>query len=337
MIGDHRGYAPWNPRASGEGTAIVDGSVVMGVDCSLAPTVEFVGVSMAFGGETVLDELSLTVPAGRTTVVMGPSGVGKTTLVRTLLGLYVPESGTVLVDGRAVADMGVDELNDLRRGMGVLLGGSQVYDSSLFGSISVFENVAYPLRAAGQPAPAADSRTWALLHEFGLADAAERLPVALSAGERRRVALAKALVADPPLLVLDDPGPAVDLLNRDGILRSIERHRRSSGATCVLITHDVDLARKLGDELAVLLDGRVVAAGAPGELLDGVLTAEDFDSRFGFSGHFLQSAPAVVAASARRARRQGLVEAWILMAVLLAIVAALSLAIASGVLDNPAV
>jgi ABC-type multidrug transport system ATPase subunit len=222
-----------------------------------------------------------------------------------------------------------------RRGMGVLLGGSNVYDSSLFGSLSVFENVAHPLRSAGIAAAAADARTWALLHEFGLAEAAERLPAQLSAGERRRVALAKALVADPPLLVLDDPGPAVDALNQDAILRSIDRHRRRSGATCVLITHDVDLGRRLGDRLAVLLGGRIVAVGDPDELLDGVHTADEFDDRFGFSGLFVRATPNRGRGRCPSGPASGPAGGVGLMAVLVAIVVAVSIVIATGVLDNP--
>lgn len=304
---------------------------------ALAPAVEFVGVSMAFDGEPVLDRVSLRVPAGRTTVLMGPSGVGKTTLVRTLLGLCTPDSGQVLVDGRAVGDLRPDDLNALRRGMGVLLGGQSVYESSLFGSLSVFDNVAVALTAAGVTEPEASARTWQVLHEFDLAGAAERPPAQLSAGERRRTALAKALVADPALLVLDDPGPALDLLNRDAVLRSIERHRSRNAATCVLVTHDIDVARRLGAHLAVLLDGEIVAAGDPAVLLGGVTTAEEFDARFGFRGRFSRAAPSESADAARRARRQGLLMAWLLMGVLLAITVALGAVLASGILDNPAI
>ncbi|MET0189067.1 MAG: ATP-binding cassette domain-containing protein [Pseudonocardia sediminis] len=303
---------------------------------TLAPGVEFAGISLAFDGEPVLDDVSLDVPAGRTTVLMGPSGVGKTTLIRTLLGLYTPDSGAVLVDGRAVGDLRPDELMTLRRGMGVLLGGQSVYESSLFGSLSVFDNVACALTAAGVGASEAAARTWRILHEFDLAESAERPPVQLSAGERRRTALAKALVADPVLLVLDDPGPALDLLNRDEVVRTIDRHRRRTGATCVLVTHDIDVARTLGDHLAVLLDGEIVAAGEPAELLDGVHTADEFDDRFGFRGRFSRAAPSETADAARRARRQGLVMAWLLMGVLIAITVALGTVLASGILDNPA-
>jgi ABC-type transporter Mla maintaining outer membrane lipid asymmetry ATPase subunit MlaF len=300
-----------------------------------APEIGLDDVRVAYDGHVVLDGISLTLATGRTTVVMGPSGVGKTTLLRQILGLQRPDRGAVRLDGRRLDRMTHDELAQARLGMGVLLGGSSVYDASLFGSLSVFDNVATPLRAAGLPATEVDPRTWRALHEFGLGELAEQLPIEISAGERRRTALAKAMINDPGLLVLDDPGPALDLVNRDRVVAAIAR--RTRGATCVLVTHDIDLARRLGDRLVVLLDGDVVADGAAAELLDGVQGAAEFDARFGFSGRFAEGSHADLAALARRARRQGLAEARLLMGVLLLITLALMLVMNIGLLDNPMV
>jgi ABC-type methionine transport system ATPase subunit len=253
--------------------------------------------------------------------------------VRILLGLYAPESGETLVDGHAVAGLRDAELAGLRRRMGVLLGGSSVYDASLFASLTLFDNVAYPLRAAG--APDADAATWRILHEFDLADHATALPSAVSAGQRRRAALARALVGAPQLLVLDDPGPAMDLHNREQVVRAVRR--RAADATALVVTHDLDLARDLGDRVALLLGGRIVADGPVDEVLGGITTAADLDARFGVRASLPVASAAEQAALARRARRQGLGEAWLLMGVLLVMLALLSLALGSGMVANPAI
>lgn len=308
-----------------------------GVVAALAPVVEFRGVRMSFDGEPVLDGVDLVLPAGRTTVLLGPSGVGKTTLVRTLLGLYTPDAGEVAVDGTVIAGLAPDELNAQRRGMGVLLGGSSVYDASLFGSLSLFDNVAYPLRHADVPAPEADAATWRLLHEFDLAGHAGAPPSQVSAGERRRAALAKALTGAPRLLVLDDPGPALDLHNRVAITGALRRHIARSGATALVVTHDLDLARTLGDRVAVLLGGRIVADGPATEVLDGVHDAPSLDARFRIRGLLAGATPQECAAAARRSRRQGLAQAWLLMGVLFVMAGLLCAALASGMLANPAI
>ncbi|GAA1831240.1 hypothetical protein GCM10009772_06200 [Pseudonocardia alni subsp. carboxydivorans] len=234
--------------------------------------------------------------------LLGPSGVGRTTRVRILLGLCTPESGETLVDGHVVAGLRDAELAGLRRRMGVLLGGSSVYDASLFASLTLFDNVAYPLRAAG--APDADAATWRILHEFDLADHATALPSAVSAGQRRRAALARALVGAPQLVVLDDPGPAMDLHNREQVVCAVRR--RAADATALVVTHDLDLAR-------------------------------DLDARFGARASLPVASAAEQAALARRARRQGLGEAWLLMGVLLVMLAVLSPALGSGMVANPAI
>ncbi|MGQ0575684.1 MAG: ABC transporter ATP-binding protein [Pseudonocardia sp.] len=301
------------------------------------PAIEIVELIAEYDHETVLDRVCLSVPAGRTTVLMGPSGAGKTTLVRHLLGLRDPDGGRVYVDGRAVDAMVPAELTELRHRMGVLLGGSSVYDASLFASSSVFDNVAAPLRALDTPPDFVAERTWRVLDEFGLADVARALPDTLSAGTKRRVALAKALVAEPSLVVLDDPGPALDLVNREAMLRAIAGAQARTGATFLVTTHDIGLARDLGDHLAVLLGGRIVAAGPAAQLLDGVRDVAEFDARFRFSDHQAPVGAQRRAELAGVARRQGLWWARLLMAVLVVLVVALGVALLAGFLDNPMV
>lgn len=309
-------------------------SVAQGL--SEPPTVEFVGVTTVLGKEIVLDEVSLSLPQGRTTVVMGPSGVGKSTLIRHVVGLLEPDEGAVIVDGRSVWGLAADELAEVRRGMGVLLGGSSVFDGSLFASMTVRENIAYPLRALGLPDDTVAARTRQVLEEFDLVGVGGLLPSSLSAGTRRRLALAKALVGDPALVVLDDPAPAMDLINRKRILGSIRRAQERRGATMLIITHDVQVARELGHHLAVLVNGRIVAEGDPEELLDGVDDGAAFDERFGFSGQQVTIEPGRAVMLAAKAR----IEYWLydrgplLVMVLVAVVLIVTWYL--GFLDNGA-
>lgn len=257
-----------------------------GAPAGRAPEVSVVGIDMGYDRESVLHDISFTAPAGRTTVVMGPSGVGKSTLVKALLGLRSPEHGTVVIGGRSVTDANATELGAIRRDIGVMLGGNTVHDGSIFASMTAWENVRYPLRARGYDAAEIDERAWRRMLEFGLEEHAHHRPDTMSGGQRRRLALARAFVDDPALLILDDPGTALDLANRRHIVASIRAARERTDATVLLTCHDIDMSRALGDHLVVLLGGRVVADGPAQELLEGIYETEDFDARFQFRAAF---------------------------------------------------
>jgi ABC-type transporter Mla maintaining outer membrane lipid asymmetry ATPase subunit MlaF len=256
-----------------------------------APEVVVDDVSKSFEGDRVLHRVSLSVAPGRSLVIMGPSGVGKTTLTRILLGLDEPDegSGDVTVDGHAVHDLAPQELRELRYGMGVLLGGTSIYDSSLFASMTAWANVRYPLETRGYDEAVVEELGWRRMVEFELAEVAHQMPSTLSSGTRRRLALAKSFVDDPYLLVLDDPGAAMDVINRTAIVESIRRARETTSATMILTCHDIAMAKALGDDLVVILEGRVVASGPVAELLDGVVDADTWDARFAFRASFAET------------------------------------------------
>ena len=159
----------------------------------------------------------------------------------------------------------------------MLLGGSSIYDGSLFASMTAWANLRYPLEARGYDEAVVEERAWQRMVEFELTEVAHQVPSTLSAGTRRRLALAKSFVDDPPLLVLDDPGAAMDVVNRRAIVESIHRARAATDATMILTCHDIEMARALGDDLVVILAGRVVARGPVSELLDGIVDADTWD------------------------------------------------------------
>ncbi|MCD2193761.1 ATP-binding cassette domain-containing protein [Actinomycetospora endophytica] len=303
-----------------------------------APAIEIDDVSKSFEGDRVLDGVSLTVAPGRTLVIMGPSGVGKTTLTRILLGLETPDdgSGDVTVGGHVVHDLPPAQLRDLRRGIGVLLGGTSIYDSSVFGSISAWANVRYPLESRGYDEAVIEDRAWRRMVEFDLADVAHQLPGTLSSGTRRRLALAKSFVDDPHLLVLDDPGAAMDVTNRRTIVESIRRARADVDATMILTCHDIEMARALGDDVAVILAGRVVAFGPTAEILEGVVDADTWDERFAFRESFAQTDDRSRSTLDRveTARRETSSWQWATYLLLALMGLATLIALLSGVIDN---
>ncbi|MEX0659707.1 MAG: ABC transporter ATP-binding protein, partial [Egibacteraceae bacterium] len=221
------------------------------------------GVTVHAGGQTVLDDVDLDAPAGLLTVLVGPSGAGKTTLLRAVAGLAPLARGSVTVGGRDLAGVPTH-----RRAVMVLF-----QEPRLFDNLDAAGNVAFALRAAGMPRRDRQARAEGLLDEVGMAGFAGRRVTTLSGGEQQRVALARALAADPALLLLDEPLSALDP-DRRGALRTLLRDtQRRRSLTMLHVTHDQAEAAELGDRLAVLLDGRVVAHGVPDELFERPPTA----------------------------------------------------------------
>jgi phospholipid/cholesterol/gamma-HCH transport system ATP-binding protein len=246
----------------------------------VAPPVRFEDVSIALGGEPVLRRLRAELPAGQLTVLMGESGGGKTTLVRQLVGLMQPDSGRVFIGGKCVSELSKPQLKALREDMGVLLGGATLFETSVFGSLTVYENLAYPLRLRGDDEDAIHALTTRWLRTLGLADVHARLPEELAAHTRRRVALGRAMITERPLVVLDDIDLGLDSLTTARTVQAVRDTQSRTGATMLVTTHDIELARAFDGRLAVLANGRIVANGPASELLAGVRDAADFDNRF---------------------------------------------------------
>jgi phospholipid/cholesterol/gamma-HCH transport system ATP-binding protein len=249
-----------------------------------APEVRFDAVTTVMDATAVLHRLDLTLAAGEITVLMGPSGSGKSTLVRHLAGLQPPDSGTVTIGDQDVWDTSEAELRALRRRMmSVMLGGMSLYESSLFASLTGFENVRYGLGVRDIPEERRDELCMARLLEMGLEHEIDRIPAEMAAHARKRLALARALVVDAPLLVLDEIEAGLDPGHRMRIVRALLAQHERTGATMLVTTHDVVLAREVGGTLAVLCGGRIVARGPARQLLEGVQTSRDFDDRFHIS------------------------------------------------------
>lgn len=201
----------------------------------------------SFDGQPVLPPTDLHLAPGSLTVLIGESGCGKSTLLRLLAGLLPPDGGAILLDGRPCVGPGPERL---------LL----FQEDTLFPWLSVAENVGFGLRASGLPAAERRERVARLLDAVGLAEKAEALPSALSGGMRQRAALARALAPRPRLLLLDEPFAALDALTRGRMQRLLLELRAQSGQTMLLVTHDVDEACLLADEVHVLAAGRGIVS-----------------------------------------------------------------------------
>lgn len=220
------------------------------------------GVKKSFGSRPVLDGVSFEVRRGRAFCLLGRSGSGKSVTLRHIVGLVQPDAGRVIVAGRDVTRLTRRELSEVRRGIGFLF-----QDGALFDSISVGENVAFPLRRhTALPGAAVRRRAGERLAEVGLEREFDKMPAALSGGMRKRVGLARAMALDPAVLLVDEPSAGLDPITVEEIDRLLLERKERAGVTLVVVTHNIPSARLLGDELAVLNGGRIVACGPASEL-----------------------------------------------------------------------
>jgi osmoprotectant transport system ATP-binding protein len=226
----------------------------------MRPAVEFRGVTVTVPpGRAILDRISLSIEDGTATVLLGRSGSGKTTLLRTVNRMVTPSAGQVVVRGRPV---GEGDVIALRRGMGYV-----IQETGLFPHFTVERNVALVLEAEGRPRKERRRRAQELLAAVGLEPGsfAERYPHQLSGGQRQRVGLARALAADPPMLLMDEPFGALDPLTRAEMQEMLRELLGRLRKTVLLVTHDLEEALYLGDRIVLLSEGRVAADLQAGE------------------------------------------------------------------------
>ena len=227
-----------------------------------SPIVDIRNLVYSIGGRAVFDGLDMAVQRGRVTAVMGPSGTGKTTLLRLITGQVRADSGTIEVAGEDMRTLKRTGLYTLRRRMGMLF-----QNGALLTDLSVFENVAFPLREhTDLPERLVRHLVLTKLQAVGLRGAAELMPAELSGGMSRRVALARAIVMDPELLIYDEPFVGLDPISMGVILRLIRRLNDVLGLTSIVVSHDVQEISTVADSVFLLSGGKVVARGTPQEL-----------------------------------------------------------------------
>jgi len=219
-------------------------------------------VRKAFGGREVLAGVDLTVARGTTTVILGGSGSGKSVLMRHVIGLLRPDAGEVRVEGEEITCLTGAALGRVRRRFGMVF-----QNAALFDSLTVGENVAFPLREHLTLDEAEVCRRVAQkLALVGLEGIEARMPAELSGGMRKRVALARAVVLDPAIVLYDEPTTGLDPISTDGVDELILEARRALGVTSLVISHDIGSAFKVADRIAFLSEGRIVEEGPPAAL-----------------------------------------------------------------------
>jgi phospholipid/cholesterol/gamma-HCH transport system ATP-binding protein len=227
-----------------------------------APAVRLDGVSKSFGTRKVLDDVSFDVAGGRGFIILGRSGTGKSVTLRHIVRLMRPDRGRVFVEGDEISALEGPELSRVRRKIGFLF-----QNAALFDSISVGENVAFPLRRHTRLSDRdVKERAVQKLAAVGLEREYDKMPAALSGGMRKRAGLARALALDPPIVLVDEPSAGLDPITADEIDTLLLELKERGGTTLIVVTHNIPSAKRLGDELVMLDEGRIIARGTVADL-----------------------------------------------------------------------
>ncbi|MFC5524562.1 ABC transporter ATP-binding protein [Rhodanobacter ginsengisoli] len=222
------------------------------------------GLTTVLNGKTIFDSLDMDIPRGKITAIMGPSGTGKTTLLKHITGQMHADAGTIEVNGSNVAELSREQLYKLREGIGYLF-----QNSALLTDFDVFENVAFPLRQHTKlPEVLIRDVVLLKLQAVGLRGAARLTPSELSGGMARRVALARAIVFDPMLILYDEPFVGLDPVALNQVLKLIRTLNQTLGITSVLVAHELAAVRQIAEHVLLIANGKVVAQGDPKTIAD---------------------------------------------------------------------
>jgi phospholipid/cholesterol/gamma-HCH transport system ATP-binding protein len=225
--------------------------------------IQVIDLHKSFNGQKVLDGINLTIPTGEITVVIGKSGVGKSVLLKHIIGLLKPDRGQVLVDGVDISTLRGKKLQEFKKHFAVLFQGGALFDS-----LNVFENIAFPLREKTRlPEAEIASRVRLRLEQMHLsADVESKFPDELSGGMKKRVALARAMIQEPEIIFFDEPVTGLDPPMSNTVFHLINETHRASGYTAMVVAHDIPEVFQIADHVAMLHKGRIVAHGSPEEI-----------------------------------------------------------------------
>jgi phospholipid/cholesterol/gamma-HCH transport system ATP-binding protein len=246
--------------------------------------IQFIEVSKAFGSQKIFEKVNFSIPAGKTTVIAGGSGQGKSVTLKLILGLIKPDDGKIMVDGRDITTMNQGELNNIRKNFGMVFQGSALFDS-----LTIYENIAMPLEERTELSrKEIRARVMASLEEFDLLGHENKYPAQLSGGMKKRVGLARALQLKPKIMMFDEPTTGLDPAKSMEIYKLFFRTQRQFGYTSIIVSHDIPKIFNLADQVVILHEGRLHVFESPEE----IQWSEDPEIRFFVEmtmGHVYQS------------------------------------------------
>ncbi len=224
--------------------------------------IQFIDVHKSFGRNHVLRGLNMGLPENQISMILGPSGTGKSVCIKHIVGLLYPDEGDVLVHGQSIPSLPDAELFEVRKKFGVLF-----QDGALFGSMDLYDNVAFPLRQHTEKGEEEIAEIVSgRLREVGLSDAGTKMPNELSGGMRKRAGFARALVLDPDIVLFDEPDSGLDPVRTALLCELIKEIHAENGGCYVVITHDIMSARRVAEHISILWKGRIVESGPAEEL-----------------------------------------------------------------------
>ena len=225
--------------------------------------IKIINLFKSFGGNKVLDGINLELPSGQITVVIGKSGVGKSVLLKHIVGLIKPDSGQILVDGQDIALLSGSGLREFKLRIAVLFQGGALFDS-----LNVYENIAFPLREKTKlPEHEIARRVRERLAQMSLTSEVEtKLPDELSGGMKKRVALARAMIQEPEIMFFDEPVTGLDPPMTNTVFHLISKTHEEHGYTALMVSHDIPEVFSVAHQVAMLHKGRIIAAGTPAEI-----------------------------------------------------------------------
>ena len=227
-----------------------------------APAIELRDVTLDYGAQEVVQQVNLKVKKGETKVILGPSGVGKSTILKAVLGLLKPKVGEIYLYGMAISKLPEKELVKMRLRMAMVF-----QHAALFDSMTVSDNVSYRLREhAMADEETIEKRVHEVLRFVGLEGAVKLKPAQLSGGMKKRVGIARALAPDPGIFLFDEPTTGLDPVNHFNVEQIVLKLKKKQSTTLVIVTHDVESASRLADSIVVLHEGIFIFEGTPGEL-----------------------------------------------------------------------
>ena len=227
----------------------------------IAPILSIKDLKISFGSNNVLNGFSLDLFEGENLVIMGKSGSGKSVMIKCLVGLMQPDSGSIEIRGKDISKLSQNEFNELRTQLGFLFQGSALYDS-----MTVRENLEFPMRQQNKTEEESLKLVFEALDSVGLRDAIDLMPEELSGGMKRRIALARAIILKPKIIIYDEPTTGLDPITAKEIIQLMRNIQLNFKTSSLIITHDVDCARVISNRMILLIDGINYAEGTFAEL-----------------------------------------------------------------------